>query len=167
MADAVPLFGFDLSSGLQLIVEQSFGATAAAAPAAAQFMNVTVPPGVSSGQTVCVQTPAGMSVTAVVPAGVGAGQVFQLAIPTAPPPPPVVQAVAVTSPQPQPTTLKRSFSIKGLQMQGGGAPRDLPTVQAEAVEVVVDPEAAAVPTLVPASAASASGGAVAVAPANP
>ena len=73
MADAVPLFGFDLSSGLQLIVEQSFGA-AAAAPAAAQFMNVTVPPGVSSGQTVCVQTPAGMSVTAVVPAGVGAGQ---------------------------------------------------------------------------------------------
>jgi hypothetical protein len=165
VADAVPLFGFDLSSGLQLIVEQSFGAAAAAVPAAAQFMNVTVPPGVSSGQTVCVQTPAGMSVTAVVPAGVGAGQVFQLAIPTAPPPPPVVQAVAVASPQP--TTLKRSFSIKGLQMQGGGAPRDLPTVQAEAVEVVVDPEAAAVPTLVPASAASASGGAVAVAPANP
>lgn len=113
---------------LQLIVERGSGAATQVA-ANTQLMNVAVPSGVTPGQTICVQTPSGMSVTAVVPENVVAGQSFQLAVPiSAPPAVAVAQAVAITSPPP---AAKRSFSMRGLQMQGGNVPRELPTVQAE------------------------------------
>lgn len=66
--------------------------------------------------------------TAVVPEGVGAGQIFQLAV--AAQAVPTVHAVAVASPQP--SAPPRSFSFRGLQMQGSD-PRELPVVAATEV----------------------------------
>lgn len=70
--------------------------------------------------------------TAVVPEGVGAGQIFQLAVAAqAAQAMSTVHTVAITSPQT--SAPPRSFSFRGLQMQGSD-PRELPVVAATAVE---------------------------------
>ena len=54
------------------------------------MMQVTVPPSVSAGQTVMIETPAGQQLQVAVPAGVGTGQSFKVAMPA----PAVAKAVA-------------------------------------------------------------------------
>ncbi|CAE7210635.1 unnamed protein product [Symbiodinium pilosum] len=58
-----------------------------------QSIMVTVPPGVTAGQTLQVQTPMGLA-SCTVPPGVQPGQTFSFT-PTAVPPPVIVQAQAV------------------------------------------------------------------------
>ena len=60
-------------------------------PSLLQMMQVTVPPGVSAGQTIMIATPAGQQLQVAVPAGVGPGQSFQVAVPA----PAVATAVVV------------------------------------------------------------------------
>jgi len=58
-----------------------------------QTMLVTVPAGVSPGETVCIATPAGVQMQVIVPPGVAEGGQFQVALPAAP----VVVAATVVS----------------------------------------------------------------------
>ena len=66
------------------------------APQAQQTMLVTVPAGVSPGETVCIATPTGVQMQVVVPPGVAEGEHFQVALPAAPV---VVAATVVAQPQ--------------------------------------------------------------------
>eukprot|EP00746_Dinoflagellata_sp_MGD_P033746 gnl/MRDRNA2_/MRDRNA2_180608_c0_seq1.p1 gnl/MRDRNA2_/MRDRNA2_180608_c0~~gnl/MRDRNA2_/MRDRNA2_180608_c0_seq1.p1 ORF type:complete len:333 (-),score=27.59 gnl/MRDRNA2_/MRDRNA2_180608_c0_seq1:124-1122(-) len=66
-----------------VVMPMGYGTPVTTAPANTTVMNVQVPEGVTSGQTIQIQTSSG-PMNVVVPAGVSAGQSFQVQVPVVP-----------------------------------------------------------------------------------